>query len=329
MSAPRADEFSEGLRTVLARAAEQVKRGGGAYVEPHHVLRALLAEPWAAATRVLVAQGIDTARLTAALEAAIPRKRASTPQPSVGPAMDQVLRIAVAEARRYGEGFVGTEHVLVGLLSMRDGIACAVLEEAGAKLDIARTYARTRKMLASDLGSARRPADSEQPAAAGTAWRETRVGVGYDVHEVLPGGRLVLGGVHIAAEIGLKGHSDADVLCHAIMDALLGAAALGDIGQLFPDTDPAYAGISSITLLEDVVDRLSQEGWQPHNVDAVVVAQRPKIAPHVPKMRQILAAALGLDATRVGVKATTTEGLGFEGDGLGMGAHAVASVVAA
>ncbi len=327
MSAPRPEEFTEELRKVLARAADLVKKRGGVHVEPTHLLLALLAEPWTAATRVLSALGVDTAQVQAALEAGMPRKRAAAAQPIVGPAMDQVLRVAVSEARRYGEGFVGTEHVLVGLLAVRDGMACAVLEEAGARLEVARTYARTHRILATDLGSARRAA--AEPAGAASAERDWRVGVGYDVHEVLPGGTLILGGVQIPGEIGLRGHSDADVLCHAIMDALLGASALGDIGCLFPDSDPSYAGISSITLLEDVVERLAGEGWRPHNVDAVVVAQRPKVAPHVPRMRQILAAAMGLDPARVGVKGTTTEGLGFEGDGLGIGAHAVAIVVAA
>ena len=143
-----------------------------------------------------------------------------------------------------------------------------------------------------------------------------RIGHGYDVHRLTEGRRLILGGVEVPYEKGLLGHSDADVLTHAVMDALLGAAALGDIGKLFPDTDAAYAGISSILLLE--------RGYAVVNLDATVLAQAPKLAPYRERMRENLARALSLDASRVSVKATTEEGLGFTGEGLGIAAHAVA-----
>ena len=151
-----------------------------------------------------------------------------------------------------------------------------------------------------------------------------RIGHGYDVHRLTEGRRLILGGVEVPYEKGLLGHSDADVLTHAVMDALLGAAALGDIGKLFPDTDAAYAGISSILLLERVAERLREAGYAVVNLDATVLAQAPKLAPYRERMRENLAHVLALDASRVSVKATTEEGLGFTGEGLGIAAHAVA-----
>ncbi len=151
-----------------------------------------------------------------------------------------------------------------------------------------------------------------------------RIGHGYDVHRLTEGRKLILGGVEIPFEKGLLGHSDADVLSHAVMDALLGAAALGDIGQLFPDSDPAYAGADSLLLLRRVADVLAEHGYAVGNVDATVLAQRPKLAPHIPEMRERLAAAMGIEPGRVSVKATTEEGLGFTGAGEGIAAHAVA-----
>ena len=153
-----------------------------------------------------------------------------------------------------------------------------------------------------------------------------RVGHGYDVHRLVEGRALILGGVTVPFDRGLLGHSDADVLTHAVMDALLGAAALGDIGKLFPDSDAAYAGADSIALLERVTALLREHGWQVGNVDATVVAQAPRLAPYVPEMRRRLAEAMGLDVDCVSVKATTEERLGFTGSGEGMAAHAVALI---
>ena len=151
-----------------------------------------------------------------------------------------------------------------------------------------------------------------------------RIGHGYDVHRLTSGRRLILGGVDIPWEKGLLGHSDADVLTHAVMDALLGAAGLWDIGHAFPDTDPAYEGADSLLLLDRVMEMLSERGYRVGNVDATILAQRPKLAPHIPQMRANLAARLGVWEARVNVKATTEEGLGFTGAGEGMAAHAVA-----
>ncbi len=153
-----------------------------------------------------------------------------------------------------------------------------------------------------------------------------RIGHGYDVHRLVEGRRLILGGVEIPWERGLLGHSDADVLTHAVMDALLGAAGLGDIGAHFPDTDPAYAGADSIRLLEQVTALLGRRGWKVGNVDATILAQKPKLAPHIPEMRARLAGAMGVSPEQVNVKATTEEGLGFTGSGEGMAAHGVALI---
>ena len=151
-----------------------------------------------------------------------------------------------------------------------------------------------------------------------------RIGHGYDAHKLVEGRKFILGGVDIPFEKGLLGHSDADVLLHAITDALLGAAAMGDIGKHFPDKDPQYKGISSLLLLEKAVVLLRENGFEPLNIDATVICQRPKLAPHIPQMRENIARACGLEVDCVSVKATTTEGMGFEGEGLGVSTHAVA-----
>lgn len=150
-----------------------------------------------------------------------------------------------------------------------------------------------------------------------------RIGHGYDVHRLVEGRKLILGGVEVEYEKGLLGHSDADVLTHALMDALLGAAALGDIGKLFPDNDDAFLGADSIELLKNVCDVLEKSGYKLVNADCTVIAQRPKLAPYIDAMRERLAAAMNVPVSAVSVKATTEEKLGFTGEGLGISAHAV------
>ncbi len=150
-----------------------------------------------------------------------------------------------------------------------------------------------------------------------------RIGHGYDVHALTPERPLILGGVEIPHTMGLLGHSDADVLLHAISDSILGALALGDIGKHFPDTDPAYKGISSLLLLSHVATLMRDKGYEIGNVDATVLAQRPKLAPYIPTMRQRVAQALGCEVDRVSIKATTEEGLGFTGSEMGIASHAV------
>ena len=150
-----------------------------------------------------------------------------------------------------------------------------------------------------------------------------RIGHGYDVHRLVEGRDLILGGVKIEYEKGLLGHSDADVLLHAVSDALLGAAGLGDIGRHFPDTDPQYKGADSLKLLEIVAEKVKAEGYRVSNIDVTMIAQRPKLKDHIPQMVKNIAGAVGIEESRVNVKATTEEKLGFTGEGLGMSCHAV------
>ena len=150
-----------------------------------------------------------------------------------------------------------------------------------------------------------------------------RIGHGYDVHKLVEGRDLILGGVKIDSEKGLLGHSDADVLLHAVSDALLGAAGLGDIGKHFPDTDPQYKGADSLVLLQVVAQRVKEAGYRVSNIDVTMIAQRPKLKDHIPQMVQHIASAVGIEPNRVNVKATTEEKLGFTGEGLGMSCHAV------
>lgn len=154
----------------------------------------------------------------------------------------------------------------------------------------------------------------------------TRFGMGYDVHQLVENRKLVIGGVDIPYEKGLLGHSDADVLLHAISDALLGAAALGDIGKHFPDTDPRYKGADSLKLLEEVGNLLAAKGYVVGNVDATIVAQKPKMLPHIPQMRENIARVLRVDIDQINVKATTEEHLGFTGSGQGISSYAVAGI---
>ena len=212
----------------------------------------------------------------------------------------------VFDAARYARALAGCDEAAV-----TDD--CGVFESAGGRvLLVEGEYANLKITTKEDL------APYEQKEA-----KAMRIGHGYDVHRLVAGRRLILGGVEIPYEKGLLGHSDADVLTHAVMDALLGAAALGDIGKHFPDSDPAYAGADSIALLRRVGALLAQAGWRAENIDATVLCQAPKLAPHIPAMRRHLAEALGLAEGEVSVKATTEEGLGFTGSGEGIAAHAV------
>lgn len=156
---------------------------------------------------------------------------------------------------------------------------------------------------------------------------QTRIGYGYDVHRLTEGRKLILGGVEIPHTSGLDGHSDADVLLHAVMDALLGASGLGDIGKHFPDTDPRYKGISSLLLLRHIGDLLTQHRLQITNIDSTVVLERPKISPYIPAMQEAIAGVLGITPAQVSIKATSNEGLGFVGTEQGAAAHAVAALV--
>ena len=193
---------------------------------------------------------------------------------------------------------------------------CSLFELTGRSVQLTQgDYANLKITTREDLP---RPVQKEET--------RMRIGHGYDVHRLVEGRKLILGGVEIPFEKGLLGHSDADVLVHAVMDTVLGAAALGDIGQHFPDNDPAYAGADSLELARHVARILSEHGYRVENIDATILCQRPKLAPHIPAMRANLAAAFGLPVDAVSVKATTEEHLGFTGEGLGIAAHAVALI---
>ena len=193
---------------------------------------------------------------------------------------------------------------------------CSLFELTGRPVQLTQgDYANLKITTREDLP---RPEQKEE--------HKMRIGHGYDVHRLVEDRKLILGGVEIPFDKGLLGHSDADVLTHAVMDAVLGAAALGDIGQHFPDNDPAYAGADSLKLAGHVAQILKEHGYRIENIDATILCQRPKLAPHIPAMRANLAAAFGLPADAVSVKATTEEHLGFTGEGLGIAAHAVALI---
>lgn len=222
--------------------------------------------------------------------------RVQTPQGFTG----EIIKAAYEKA--YEDGFYGTDES--GLVE-RCGIAVTIVEGSPENIKITT------------------PEDLE---VNNQAINNLRIGTGFDVHafgELPEAKRLTLGGVEVPYELGLKGHSDADVLTHAIMDALLGAAALPDIGRLFPDNDPAYDGISSIKLLKAVKERLEDEGFEIVNVDGTIICERPKMAPHIENMRKTLGETLGLDISAVGLKATTTEKLGFTGRGEGIACEAI------
>lgn len=199
---------------------------------------------------------------------------------------------------------------------------CQLFESQGRKVFLSQgKYTNIKITTPEDIPSA-------QAILGIEAKKETamRIGHGYDVHKLVEGRKLIMGGVEIPHETGLLGHSDADVLCHAISDALLGAAAMGDIGHLFPDNDPAYKGADSVVLLKKVVETLREGGYRPVNIDATIIAQRPKMMPHIMRMRENIAGACGLEANDVSVKATTEEKLGFTGREEGISAHAVALI---
>ncbi len=216
-----------------------------------------------------------------------------------------LLRRAYAQAAR--DGFLATDDA-------------ALVERLGVRVKIVQGSYRNLKITTpEDLVVAEALLRKEAGAMA-------KLGIGYDVHRLVRGRKLILGGVHVPFELGLDGHSDADVLLHAIMDALLGAAALGDIGRHFPDSDDRYKGASSLRLLAEVASLLAMRGWRANNVDAVVVAEKPKLAPYIPAMNANIAATLGVEEQQVNVKATTTEGLGFTGRREGIAAQAVVSI---
>ena len=271
-------------------------------------------------TREIIERSIEEAARTGACVAAVPvidTIKSAAPDKTVTGTVDrsdlyvvqtpQTFRtelIKEAFARALAEGFHATDDA-------------ALVERVGRKVSIVPGSYDNIKITT--------PADMEL-AALKLGGGETRTGFGYDVHALAKGRKLVLGGVQIPYELGLQGHSDADVIAHAISDALLGAVSMGDIGRHFPDTDPKYKGISSLELLARVGEMLASDGWKIVSIDATLAAEKPKIAQYVPTMISCIAECLGIDQGRVSIKGTTTEKLGFVGRGEGMACWAVASV---
>ena len=298
-----------------ATRADSVRRGlaaaGGEYVAIHDAARPFVSQ-------AVITRTLEKALETGAAAPAVPVK--DTVKIARGGFVQATPRRDALYAVQTPQCFC-TALYRRALALAGDGLDvtddCSVLERAG--LPVALTegdYANIKITTPEDL-----PGPDTQQMEKG--WGAMRIGHGYDVHKLVEGRRLILGGVDIPFEKGLLGHSDADVLAHAVMDALLGAAALGDIGRLFPDTDPAYEGADSLQLARHVARVLHEAGWEPENIDATILCQRPKLAPHIPAMRENLAAALGVAPDAVSVKATTEEGLGFTGVGAGIAVHSV------
>ena len=271
------------------------------------------------AARPFVSENVITAALTAAAETgaaapAVPVKdtvKVADPSGRVLDTPDRATLYAVQTPQCFRTALYRQVLAQVCCDAVTDD--CSAFELAGLPVRLTQgDYANYKITTREDL-----------PAPEKNGGNGMRIGHGYDVHRLVEGRALVLGGVTVPYEKGLLGHSDADVLTHAVMDALLGAAALGDIGKLFPDTDPAYKGADSIALLQEVGRVLARAGWAAGNIDATLLCQAPKLAPHIPAMRENLAAALGISAEDVSVKATTEEKLGFTGSGEGIAAHSV------
>ena len=313
---PGGEERQQSVAAGLAALSENVDTvvvhdGARPLVEPETV-RAALAELAVRGERAGIGVGVpvkDTIKVAdddGRILDTPPRHRLWAIQtPQVFPR--KLLQQAHAEAE--ATGFLATDD-------------CALVERLGVPVWLVRgSFANLKITTPEDLACA----EALLAGARGREERraEVRVGTGYDVHRLVEGRPLVLGGVRVPHEKGLLGHSDADVLTHALMDALLGAAALGDLGQHFPDTDPAYAGADSLVLLREVVRKVTELGWRVANADAVVIAERPRLAPHLASMRERLAGALGCSVAAVSVKATTTEKLGFAGREEGIAAQAV------
>jgi 2-C-methyl-D-erythritol 4-phosphate cytidylyltransferase/2-C-methyl-D-erythritol 2,4-cyclodiphosphate synthase len=333
--APGEEERAAEILTSLALAKPWRVVTGGAERQ-HSVANALAAVP-ADADIILIHDGarplVDAATVGAAIAAAREHGAAgvAVPVKDTIKTVDEAGCIAATPDRRTLWAIQTPQVFAASLLreayaaAAADGVLAtddaALVERLGHKVRIVPGSYRNLKITTpEDMVMAHALLESEAEK------KMRRIGIGYDVHRLVAGRPLIVGGVDIPWEKGLEGHSDADVLLHAIKDALLGAAALGDIGRHFPDTDPAYKGASSLKLLAAVGEKLAAAGWRAANIDAVVIAEKPKLAPHIPAMNANIAAALGIAAGQVNVKATTTEGLGFTGRREGIAAQAVAAI---
>lgn len=289
-------------------------------------------------TEAMIADVVEAARAVGAAVAAIPVaetvKRVADGVVVETVSRDGLYRVQTPQAfrrevlaealeRARAEGVVGTDEAA---LVERFGRPVRVV--AGSAVNLKVTSPEDWSLAESILSSLGRSASASKAAREGTERMSLRVGMGYDVHRFASGRPLILGGVVVPSDQGLEGHSDADVLAHAVCDALLGAAGAGDIGRHFPDTDPTYAGANSLDLLREVGAIVARRGFRPLNVDATVVLQEPKLKDFLPAMEANIAETLGIDPTLVNIKATTTEGLGFVGQGEGVAAYAAATIEA-
>lgn len=289
-------------------------------------------------TEAMIADVVEAARAVGAAVAAIPVaetvKRVADGVVVETVSRDGLYRVQTPQAfrrevlaealeRAWAEGVVGTDEAA---LVERFGRPVRVV--AGSAVNLKVTSPEDWSLAESILSSLGRSASASKAAREGTERMSLRVGMGYDVHRFASGRPLILGGVVVPSDQGLEGHSDADVLAHAVCDALLGAAGAGDIGRHFPDTDPTYAGANSLDLLREVGAIVARRGFRPLNVDATVVLQEPKLKDFLPAMEANIAETLGIDPTLVNIKATTTEGLGFVGQGEGVAAYAAATIEA-
>ncbi len=244
---------------------------------------------------------------------------------SFTPDAREAMNLAWTEAQEMGVPYIGTEHLLIGLLRVESGPAYGLLQQRGVRADAARDIAARLRRAEESVEKTSREG---RLGPVALLVKGTRSGIGYDAHRLVEGRRLVLGGVEIGWEKGLLGHSDGDVVLHAIADALLGACGLGDIGMHFPDTDERFKDADSRALLQVVAEMARGKGWGTVSVDVSILAEEPKIGPHRDAMRKAIAEAMGIAEECVNVKATTNEGMGFVGRGEGIAAMAVVSVAA-
>ena len=306
--------FAPAARKAIDFALQEAERRGHASLGTSHLLLGLL-ERGTAAPVALAAAGVDVAALRERLDATLVRGyHPADDGVTVDDALEAVLQRASELSRERGGDVVSDADVLAACAESPHG--------AGALLAAAGLQPQRLRELAPVLSG-------EDPAARATPAVVTRVGTGYDSHRFAPGGPMRLGGIDVPADVRLVGHSDGDAIAHALTDAILGAAAAGDIGEMFADTDPANRGRDSIGMLRAAVARVRERGWQVQQADVTVIAERPKIGPHRAAMREVLAAALGVGADAVSVKGKTNEGMGWVGRGEGLACIAVATIVSA
>jgi len=319
---PRFDRFTDRARKVLTLAQEEAQRLNDNHIDTEHLLLGLVRQADGVAAKVLSSLGVERHKVRRAVELIIGRcERTASGEIGLAPRANRVIELAVDEERRLGHHYIGTEHLLLGLIREGEGIAAGVLDSLGLNLERVRTEVVSILTQTGSMPHVATAAPHRQLTAP------VAMGHGYDIHRLVPDRKLILGGVVLDHPLGLEGHSDADVLLHAIMDALLGAAGLGDIGHYFPNTEDKWNDASSLVLLEDVHIMIRYDGWTVGNIDATVIAEAPKIAAHIPRMRRKIASRLGIESSQINIKATTAEGAGPEGRQEAISAHAVTVLI--